>query len=108
MAPEHAQLRLRRTGGLAGLPVEASLDTRDLSEAEAREILGSLDSVDLDRVEASEDWPPGAADTFEYQLEVHRGDATHTATFSDRQVPDELVPIVRALMARARPSQPRG
>jgi hypothetical protein len=107
MVPEHAQLSLRRTGGLAGLPVEASLDTRDLSETEAHEILGSLDSVDLDRVEASEDWPPGAADTFQYQLEVHRGEATRTATFSDRQVPAELAPIVRALMARARPN-PRG
>jgi hypothetical protein len=89
---------------MAGIPVEANVDTRELPEHEAQQILGGLDNVDLDQVEAAEDWPPGAADTFHYQLEVKRGDATKTASFSDRQVPAELKPVVHALMARAQPS----
>ena len=108
MGGEHAQLSIRRTGGLAGLPVEASLDTRELSDDEAQRILASLDSVDLDDVQAAADWPPGAADTFHYRLEVKRGDATKLASFSDRQVPAELAPVVHALMARAQPSPRRG
>ena len=108
MAGEHAQLSLRRTGGLAGVPVQASLDTRELPEADAQQILGSLDQVDLDNVEAAEDWPPGAADTFHYDLEVKRGDQTRTASFSDRQVPEELKPVVHELMARATPAPRQG
>ena len=104
MAGEHAQLSLRRTGGLAGVPVQASLDTRDLPQDAAQQVLGSLDRVDLDNVEAAEDWPPGAADTFHYDLEVKRGDETRKASFSDRQVPEELKPVVHALMARASPA----
>jgi Emfourin len=107
MTGEHAQLSLRRTGGLAGVPVQASLDTSELPEPEAQEILGSLDQVDLDNVGTAADWPPGAADTFHYELEVKRGDHTHTASFSDRQVPAELAPVVHTLMAKAKPAPRR-
>jgi hypothetical protein len=88
--------------------MEATLDTRDLAPGEAREIMGALDSVDLDSLGAGEDWPPGAADTFHYDLEVHSENATRTASFSDRQVPAELTPVVRTLMDRARPSSRDG
>jgi hypothetical protein len=108
VAGKHAQISLRRTGGLAGLPMEATLDTRELAPAEAQEILGALESVDLDRLGSGKDHPPGAADTFHYDLKVDRGEATRSASFSDRQLPPELAPVVRALMDRARPGSRRG
>jgi hypothetical protein len=88
--------------------MEATLDTRDLAPDEAQEIMGALDSVDLDSLGTGQDWPPGAADTFHYDLEVHRDKTTRTASFSDRQVPAELAPVVRALMDRARPGSRNG
>lgn len=103
MTGGHAHISLRRTGGLAGLPVEAALDTRDLDPAKAQELLGALESVDLERLGSGKDWPPGAADTFHYALEVQREGGTHAASFSDRQVPAELAPLVRTLMDRAQP-----
>jgi hypothetical protein len=103
MAGEHARLSLRRTGGLAGLPMEASLDTRTLAPSDAAAILRALETVDLDQTLGNEDWPAGAADTFHYDLKVQRGQTTQTATFSERQLPAELAQLVHTLMNRAVP-----
>jgi hypothetical protein len=101
---EHAQLSLRRTGGLANVPMAATLDTRELEPGKAHEIISALDNVDLDHLSDSPGWPPGAADTFQYALEVHSSGGTRKATFSDRQVPAELAPVVHTLMGRAQPA----
>ncbi len=105
MAHEYAQLSLRRTGGLAGLPMVASLDTRELDDEEAKHISSALDRVDLTRVGEGPPAPPGAADTLQYDLEVRRGESAHTVSFSERQMPPELAPVVRALMDRAEPGR---
>jgi hypothetical protein len=104
VAGKHARLSLLRTGGLAGVPMQATLDTRDLAPAQAQEIMGALDNVDLARVGAEQDLPAGAADTFHYDLEVDRGDGSSMASFSERQVPVGLAPVVRTLMKRAQPA----
>src|SRR4051812_26784733 len=51
--PAHARLRLRRRGGLAGLPVEAVVDTADLASGEAEPILAALDAAQLDAPEVA-------------------------------------------------------
>jgi hypothetical protein len=102
---EDLELSLRRTGGLAGLPMEASLNTRDLDPEEAERILGALDRVDLASVQDRPDAPPGAADMFQYQLEVRGPRRTQTVRFGERQMPAELAPVVRALMRHAKPGR---
>ena len=109
MAGEHAQLCLRRTGGLAGVPLQARLDTRSLPDAEAQELIGALD-----RYESAPQMPqapslrPGAADTMHYELKSDRGGATRTVSFSERQTPEALTPVIRALMERAAPAPRTG
>jgi hypothetical protein len=83
----------------------ASLNTRDLDPEEADRILDALDRVDLASVQDRPDAPPGAADTFQYQLEVRGPRRTQTVRFSERQMPAELAPVVRALMRRAEPGR---
>lgn len=100
---DHASLSLQRTGGLAGVSMRASLDTREMAAQQAREVLDALDSVDLKSVAKRQGWPPGAADTFHYELKVDRAGASDTVSFSDRQLPAELAPVVRALMDQAQP-----
>ena len=105
MAGEHALLSLRRTGGLAGLPLHATLDTRSLSGAEARQIIGALDRFGAEgQAREAPASPPGAADAFHYELKIDRGDAEQTESFSDRQVPEVLAPVIHALMDRAVPA----
>src|SRR5665213_687158 len=104
---KHARLSLRRTGGLAGVPMQATLDTRDLDPGQAQEIIGALDNVDLTQISAEQDWPAGAADTFLYDLKIDRGEGASTASFSERQVPAGLAPVLRTLMDRAQPASRR-
>jgi hypothetical protein len=101
---EHAHITLRRTGGLAGVPMDAALETSELVPDKAAEILDGLDRVDLAKVGKGEP-RPGAADMFQYDLKVRRGEQTYTASFSDGQVPSELAPAVRELMDRASPGK---
>ena len=81
----------------------ASLDTRELDDDEAQRISAALDQVDLARVGEGSPAAPGAADMLHYDLEVRRGDRADTVSFSQRQMPPELAPVVRALMDRAEP-----
>lgn len=107
MAGEHVHLSLRRTGGLAGLPMQATVNTRDLPADEARTIAEALDRTELDAIEAGEDLPAGAADAFHYELSVQRGTDARSVSFSERQTPASLTPLIRTLMKRAEPA-PRG
>jgi hypothetical protein len=106
VAGRHARLSLRRTGGLAGLAMEGTVDTRDLPQPRAQEVLNSLDSVDLEHDTTAEP-APGAADAFQYELTVQRGDTTHVATFSEQQVPPQLTGVIRTLMENAAPAPRR-
>lgn len=107
MAGEHAQLSLRRSGGLAGLPMQAQLDTSELPDQEAKELLEALDRVDLGTAGRAPGAPPGAADGFHYELGVSRGGRTETTSFSERQVPTALAPLIARLMERAEPAPRR-
>lgn len=103
---EHARLRLRRTGGIAGIATEASLDTAELDENEARRLLAALDAGERAAQQPAKP-PPGPPDAFRYELEVRRGGGTRTLTFTDVNRPAELAPVIDALAARARPAPRR-
>jgi hypothetical protein len=105
MAREDLELSLRRTGGLAGLAMVASLNTQDLDAEEAGRILHALDRVDLDHVQDRPGAAPGAADMFQYELQVRGPGGTRTSRFSERQMPAELAAVIRALMRRAQPGR---
>jgi hypothetical protein len=105
MTREDLELSLRRTGGLAGLPMVASLNTRDLDPEEAERILHALDRVDLASVQDRPDAAPGTADMFQYQLAVRGPSRTQTVRFSERQMPEELAPVISNLMRRAEPGR---
>ena len=101
-----ARLRLRRTGGIAGVPVEAAIDTADLAPGEAEPILAALDAARLDAPEGpagGAGGPPGPPDAFGYELEVTRGDRTRRLLFGDLDMPESLRPLVGMLRSRAKP-----
>jgi hypothetical protein len=108
MAGEHAQLCLRRTGGLAGVRLQAHLDTRSLPEAEGQALIEALERFEAEPQMPQTPSPPGAADTMHYELEIDRGGAARTVSFSERQVPEALAPVIRALIDRAVPAPRAG
>jgi hypothetical protein len=107
MPEPHARLRLRRTGGLAGVATEAALDTAELDPAEARPVLEALDAADLAALAGHPPTHPGMPDAFRYELEVRRGEQAHTIAFTDADRPAALAPVIDALAARAKPAPRR-
>jgi hypothetical protein len=105
----HARLRLRRTGGIAGLPVEAALDTADLGPDEAEPILDALDAARLGAPEMAPlegaAPPAGPPDVFGYELEVTRGGRTRRLRFGELDMPEALRPLVGLLRSRAKPAR---
>jgi hypothetical protein len=101
VSTDDIHLALRRTGGLAGLAMEATLDTKDVDPEQAAQIAAALDRVDLAGTAPP---PDDAPDRFAYRLDVRRGDASSTLTFGERQVPEPLRPLVRLLEERAAPA----
>jgi hypothetical protein len=95
MTPEHARLRLRRTGGIAGVPTEAELDTAELEQPRAEAVLSALDA-------AKDAHPaPPRPDTFSYELTIERSGNSRTVTFGDPP-PAELRPVLDAMQGRSR------
>jgi hypothetical protein len=103
MARSHARLRLRRTGGFAGIATEAAVDTAELEPGEAEPLLAALDAVDLHSLAGRRPPPPGPPDTFRYVLDVERDATTHSITLAEADVPQALRPVLAALSARAHP-----
>ena len=95
---ETFELHLRRTGGLAGLPMTATLRASDLAPAEAARVASALNRLDDATVAAPD--APGAADGFCYELAVVRDGATRTVAFGERGQPPGLGPALRALTDR--------
>ena len=96
-------IRLRRTGGIAGIVTEATLDTADLEPGEARNVLTALADANLDAQTAAAPPPPGPPDAFRYALEVRQGSATRTVELCEHAIPETLRPLVDELVRRAEP-----
>jgi hypothetical protein len=99
----HARVRLTRTGGLAGLKMQAELDTAELEPSQEAEIVRALDGADLDRLEKAPRPTSPMRDAFQYELDVDRGGRTHRIAFSDADWPEPLDPLLSLLSDRARP-----
>jgi hypothetical protein len=91
-------LRLTRTGGLAGIAMEATVDTGELDPATADRILAAVR-----RADTSSRGAPGLPDAFTYELEMDDGGGIRRVTFSDPGAPESLRPALDVLRPRMRP-----
>jgi hypothetical protein len=92
-----ARLRLTRTGGLAGIAMEATVDTGELDPATADRILAAVRRADTTSRGAP--FP----DAFTYELEMDDGGGIRRVTFSDPGAPESLRPALDVLRPRMRP-----
>ena len=102
------RVHLTRSGGLAGLSMVASVDLDDLPPATARQVRDALAEVDFDPPSAPEvagerapAWP-GAADTYQYDLEVTDG-GKRSITVHDPVSSPELRTLFDVLLPLAQP-----
>jgi hypothetical protein len=95
------QVRLVRSGGLAGLSMVATADTTDLPP-DQQGVVSRLFTEDLRGPGVS---PPGGADQFSYQLEIRRGDRTVRRQWQEPEVHESVRPLLASLTRQARPAR---
>jgi len=96
------QVRLVRSGGVAGLTMVATVDAVDLA-LDQQDVVSRLLTDDLRRgPDASR---PGGADQFTYQLEIQEGDRTVSRHWEDSDVDETVRPLLAALTSKAKPSR---
>ncbi len=97
------RIHFERSGGFAGLRLEATVDTASLPAEMAdtlRRLVQAAHVFDLPAVMAPEG--PGA-DRFCYQLTVEDSGRRQSIEACEPAIPGELWPLLRFLTARARP-----
>lgn len=98
------RVRLTRSGGFAGLSMVASVDLDELPEGEASQVRAALSQVDFDGyADPGHAAPvPGAADTYQYDLEV-LGRGRRSLTVHDPIADPGLQTLLDVLLPRAEP-----
>lgn len=92
------QVKLVRSGGIAGLNIEATVDTADLP-ADQQGVVSRLLTEDLRRSAVSR---PGA-DQFSYRLEIEQDGLTVLRSWQDPEVHESVRPLLSSLASQARP-----
>lgn len=94
------KIYFERSGGFAGLVMQANVDLDDLPADEAENLQKLVDDADLFHLDAPAEMP-GYADGFHYSLKVEKDADSRSFAFSEGYIPAELVPLVNELSKRA-------
>ncbi len=93
------RIEYRRSGGVAGIDMTASVDTKELAGEQAQLASALIEPSSTPAAAFS-----GAPDAFSYQLPVNDGERTQTHHWAESEVPDALAPLLASLGSRARPA----
>ncbi|MFE3293066.1 protealysin inhibitor emfourin [Rhodococcus sp. NPDC059234] len=104
MSNPPVRVEYRRSGGLAGIDMTASVDVQDLPLDQQQRVTALMTDPDGDTSSAG---VGGVPDRFSYELAVSDGDRTWTHHWTESQVPEAVRPLLAALGDRAHPAPPR-
>ena len=96
------KIQFTRSGGFAAPAMKQSvtLDTDNLSDAEANELVNLVNQADLQAVPAEPE-PTPRPDEFHYRISVEAEGQSQTVGVSDSSMPETLGPLVDWLSERA-------
>ncbi len=97
------RIQYRRSGGIAGIDMTASLDSAELPVEQAQLAAGLLHPAGTLAAPAASPAPP---DGFSYELTVHDGEQAQTHNWSETEVPAVVQPLLASLGQRAQPAPP--
>lgn len=100
--PTPVHIDFRRSGGIAGIDMTASVDSRDLPDEHAGVAADLLTGGDNLRQDDS----PGVPDGFTYEVNVSDGSRSQQYQWSGPQVPAAVRPLLDDLGKRAQPASP--
>ncbi len=96
------QVRLTRSGGLAGISMVAEVDLDELPETTAGQVRAALAEVDFDAPPAEAATRRGAADTYQYDLVV-TDEETRSVTAHDPFVGPGMRTLLDVVLPLAEP-----
>jgi hypothetical protein len=92
------RVQVTRRGGLAGVALNAELDTAELPPDCAAAAEAALQSIASDKPAA----PPSHPDGFQYEIRYANGaDTARTVTLDEAEITDDLRPLIDLAMSRA-------
>lgn len=87
------RITLEQSGGFAGLLITKTIDTQDLSPAEAQQIEDLVKASNFFQLTSIEDASP-QPDRFNYTLSVERNGRTHSIDVSETNMPERVRLII--------------
>ncbi|MBV8541030.1 MAG: hypothetical protein JO364_13255 [Pseudonocardiales bacterium] len=87
-----------RRGGLAGVALHATLDTAQLSTADATRVEAALQDLPWGRLPAE----PTGADRFRYEILIEEGGHERRVELGETEIPDTLRPLLELLPGHGR------
>ena len=96
------KIEFSRSGGFAAPAMKQTveIDTNDLPQHEADELLNLIDKADLGS-QASQSTAPSRPDAFHYNIRVSSEGGSQAAQTSDADMPEALQPLIDWLERRA-------
>jgi hypothetical protein len=96
------RIEFERSGGFAGIRLQASLDTQELDSEEASSVEGMIEAVNFFELPERLQTNSGGADRFQYKLTVAADWVTHSVVMGEADVPKVITPLIDRLNALAR------
>jgi hypothetical protein len=96
------RIHFTRTGGLAGLPLTATVDAEALPPEEARQLRALVDRANFFALPSVLAAPSRGADRFQYTIIVETLERQHTVEVAEAAAPETLQPLLRWLTDVAR------
>jgi hypothetical protein len=96
------RIKLKRTGGVAGIPREWELDEGALSPQKVQELKKLLRRADFFALPSEAGGPGRARDAFRYELTVEEGERKHTVRCAEPEVPPPLWDCIEWILKTVR------
>ncbi len=96
------RISIERTGGVAGITIAATIDTKDLPQDDAQKLRQMVEEADFFNLPSKITSRSPQPDRFQYELKAEQNGQQHTVTVSEEVMPAKLRPLVKWLMEAAR------
>jgi hypothetical protein len=94
------RILFERTGGFAGIRLEADIEVNDLPEDEKSELLELLDDMDFD--ELLEELSSATPDGFVYSITVISNKKEYKVLTDESSMPNDMQPLIETLESMAK------
>ena len=96
------KIQLERTGGFAGIPLKASVDTDGLDDQSKRTLQSLVESSGFFALPSRLASPSPGADRFQFKVTIQDGNRSHTVDADEGALPPEVQSLFQYLTRLAR------